>query len=310
MVRMMNLTNGPDVHFDWLVSCMRGMEGTEPDLVVVTEEGTRLLLHHITLTLHSPLLASILNTHSPAPLQHTTLFLPVSDKSLLDLLQILNKGFLITNNSADLFAAKAAAKALEIDFREAKIGTKKKKPQMLVEDTKSSKSDTKQNIDNAPFPKSENLNVSLYDELGLRREGGGHMNDLHQFLESKACDKNIEEMISTKSTGAPSQKKLKKEIILLEEGLTMLMGAMQKGIEDENLNDLIKGKQTEIEIKRKKLRTLYLGMKYSKKIRAQRRNNKEQTAVTTVLDAHDIEFAPCEENVIKVESQQGSSLGL
>ena len=127
----MNLTNGPDVHFDWLVSCMRGMEGTEPDLVVVTEEGTRLLLHRITLALHSPLLASILQSQPPSPLQHTTLFLPVSDKSLLDLMQILNKGFLVTNNSSELFAAKAAAKVLEIDFREAKIGTKKKKPQMV-----------------------------------------------------------------------------------------------------------------------------------------------------------------------------------
>ena len=67
----MNLTNGPDVHFDWLVSCMRGMEGTEPDLVVVTEEGTRLLLHRITLTLHSPL-APILGATPPRPRHHFT----------------------------------------------------------------------------------------------------------------------------------------------------------------------------------------------------------------------------------------------
>ena len=81
----MKLSNGLDVHFDWLVSCVQGMAGTEADLVVVTEEGSRHLLHRLTLALHSPLISSILQTVPPAP---TTLFVPVSGKSLLDLLQI------------------------------------------------------------------------------------------------------------------------------------------------------------------------------------------------------------------------------
>ena len=272
----MKLSNGLDVHFDWLVSCVQGMAGTEADLVVVTEEGSRHLLHRLTLTLHSPLISSILQTLPPTP---TTLFFPVSGKSLLDLLQILNHGAILTNSRAELLEAKATAETLGIDLTSAKIGTKRKKPPLQREDIKPEISDTifengsHTNSDNDQMFSTKRQQIS--EDTYQRVAGKDQTYELRHNLNIYSGEDK--QKVSMKKGGAISQKKLKGEIQFLEQGLALLIESKKRGLDDGNLDDLITTKQKEAEEKKRKLKHLCQSMKRNRKIRSKKSISKESS---------------------------------
>ena len=90
---------------------MRQWTTSPPDLCLVSKEGHTVFTQKILLSLHSPLMGSLLSSCPPDPRNLPTISLPLSSTSLLNLLSILATG---SSNSEGRFDLMELVKAAEI----------------------------------------------------------------------------------------------------------------------------------------------------------------------------------------------------
>jgi len=146
--------NQEENHVEAVFDFFQGLAGKEPDIQLVSMEGSILQTHKFILTLYSPVLKNVLGTSSVAP---SFISVPCSKTTLQTLLSILTTGISTSDNKQVWFDVVDAAEVLgivltNIQFEEEDINDTKKNVQMEKKKKKSKK-------------KSETVNVKVNENL-------------------------------------------------------------------------------------------------------------------------------------------------
>ena len=163
MSEILSLKNKLDNHFDVLLDSVKNCSNDEPDILIITEEGNKIFTQRLLLYLYSPMMAGVLADLSSSVA--SAISLPVSSRSLLNLLNVLTSGVAVSEDTRDLVDIGSAAKIIGIDCDNFQIGVKKKKGISEKIDTKQeeeAKSESVQKVgENFKFTKvsgtSENI---------------------------------------------------------------------------------------------------------------------------------------------------------
>ena len=117
--------NKLDNHFDMLLDSVKACSDDEPDILVITEEGNKIFTQRLLLCLHSPMMASVLASIPSSVVSAVSL--PVSSKSLLNLIKVFSTGVAVSEDTEELLDISFAAKIVGVDCDNFQIGVRKKK---------------------------------------------------------------------------------------------------------------------------------------------------------------------------------------
>ena len=113
MSEILSLKNKLDNHFDVLLDSVKNCSNDEPDILIITEEGNKIFTQRLLLYLYSPMMAGVLADLSSSVA--SAISLPVSSRSLLNLLNVLTSGVAVSDDTQDLVDIGSAAKIIGID---------------------------------------------------------------------------------------------------------------------------------------------------------------------------------------------------
>jgi len=120
-----NLENEADFHSASLKGVLHNWEGGEPDLTIITEDGSKILTQRIVLSMYSKLFSGILADFKTAEMPIISLPLP-SSSAVLNLLKILTQGMAFSTDSDVLLEVGKAAQFLDIKLEGMQLGSRKK----------------------------------------------------------------------------------------------------------------------------------------------------------------------------------------
>jgi len=138
MTDILSLRNKLDNHFDMLLDSVKTCSDEEPDILVITEEGNKIFTQRLLLYLHSPMMASVLASIPSSVVSAVSL--PISSKSLLNLIKVFSTGVAVAEDTEDLLDISHAARIVGVDCDNFQIGVRKKK--VVTEN----KTESKQNL--------------------------------------------------------------------------------------------------------------------------------------------------------------------
>ena len=125
MADILSLRNKLDNHFDMLLDSVKACSDDEPDILVITEEGNKIFTQRLLLCLHSPMMASVLASIPSSVVSAVSL--PVSSKSLLNLIKVFSTGVAVSEDTEELLDISFAAKIVGANCDNFRIGVRKKK---------------------------------------------------------------------------------------------------------------------------------------------------------------------------------------
>jgi len=116
------IENQEESHKDAILQTFQNWTEKEPDVHLISSEGTILQTHKVILALYSAVLSSALNDNSSAVLP--SISIPASTDTLENLVRILTTGISISYNKGDLKDVVNTAEGLGIDLLNIQIGAK------------------------------------------------------------------------------------------------------------------------------------------------------------------------------------------
>ena len=107
---------------DIFSAVLSGLVEQEADMVIISEDGESIFCSRILFSIFSNTLRDIFQTCFISDMPRISL--PISAGSVRSLITVLVEGRAVSANREDLMGVPAAAKLLDIDFKELQIGTK------------------------------------------------------------------------------------------------------------------------------------------------------------------------------------------
>jgi len=111
-------------HTVGLKLALKSCEGTEPDLLIITEDGSKVFTQSIILSLYSKVFSDILAEHKAREIPSVLLSTP-SVTPVLNLLKILTDGIVLSTDSKDLLEVEKVAQLLDIKLDGLQLGSRK-----------------------------------------------------------------------------------------------------------------------------------------------------------------------------------------
>jgi len=113
-------------HSVGLKLALKAWQGTEPDLLLITEDGSKVFTKSIILSLYSKVFCDILENHNPKFPEVPTVFLSISSAPpVLNLLKILTEGIVLSTDSQALLEVGKVAQLLDIKLEGMQLGSRK-----------------------------------------------------------------------------------------------------------------------------------------------------------------------------------------
>jgi len=118
------LENGPQVHANSLKSALENLSNEDPDVAVVTENGDKVFIHRIILSMYSPIIRDVLVDFKSSEMP--VISLPVASSSVvLNLLKVLTRGLVLSTDPDSLHDVGIAAEVLNISLDGIQLGSRK-----------------------------------------------------------------------------------------------------------------------------------------------------------------------------------------
>jgi len=139
-----NIEQKASNHTVGLKLALKNCEGAEPDLLIITEDGSKLFTQSIILGLYSKVFSDILAEHKAREMPSVLLSTP-SVTPVLNLLKILTDGVVLSTDSKDLLEVDKVAQLLDIKLEGLQMN--KKTLTAVEKQNKKMKAVTKRNLD-------------------------------------------------------------------------------------------------------------------------------------------------------------------
>ena len=159
---MYHLENEAGDHSVGLKLALKDWVGTEPDMVIITEDGSKVYTKSIILSMYSKTLCNVIADYKT--LEMPNISLPVSSSDpVLNLLKILTEGIVLSTDSNALLEVGKVAQMLDIKLEGVQLGSRKKST------TKTKKKEARKQIDDSNDenePETENNKDELDESDG------------------------------------------------------------------------------------------------------------------------------------------------
>jgi len=178
-----HLENETKDHTVGLKLALKSCEGSEPDLLLITEDGSKVFTKSVILSMYSKVFSDILSEHKPQEIPSVILSIP-SAPPVLNLLKILTEGIVLSTDSKDLLEVGKVAQLLDIKLEGMQLGSRKitpggasagKRKNKMVEDVTKGGDEQELRIDEVPSvlengPDKESSEKSDLDEIDIKPE--------------------------------------------------------------------------------------------------------------------------------------------
>jgi len=117
------LENEAAAHAGAIFKTLQNWSEEEPDLVLISCQGTMIQTHRVFIKLYSEVLSRALQDMSADSIP--SIFIPASTASLVNLLKVLSTGVSITDDKDDIVDVVSTAELMGINLQDVQIGTKR-----------------------------------------------------------------------------------------------------------------------------------------------------------------------------------------
>jgi len=115
-------------HSVGLKLALKSCQGTDPDLLIITEDGSKIFTKSIILSLYSKVFTDVMADHNSKGTELPTILLSVpSAPPVLNLLKILTEGLVLSTDSQALLEVGKVAQLLDIKLEGMQLGSRKSK---------------------------------------------------------------------------------------------------------------------------------------------------------------------------------------
>merc|ERR1711983_254733 len=159
---LLQLSHDSDIHIQLVKESVTTWSKMEPDLVLLTEEGEKVLTQRMFLSFFSKTIRQMCSGISSPDL--ISISVPASKTSLERLLEVLLTGSVITNSRENLVEVAECADCLGIDLTDIQIGVKEEKKQTEKKIVKKARKKKVPNGGGSKNIKKEDLSSDITDQ--------------------------------------------------------------------------------------------------------------------------------------------------
>merc|ERR1712179_197118 len=182
------LENEAAAHAGAIFKTLQNWSEEEPDLVLISCQGTMIQTHRVFIKLYSEVLSRALQDMSADSIP--SIFIPASTASLVNLLKVLSTGVSITDDKDDIVDVVSTAELMGINLQDVQIGTKRiGKDPIKVE--KNENIDNEQKVGEGDVKKKKRSKKSKLKHSQEKL-------DVKQEVVDDACDMTVGEKLELK----------------------------------------------------------------------------------------------------------------